>query len=122
MLPSDLAAAAGTPSNLGKVSADSGQYLDVTFSFIHSNINYVTALADADPLGVNVNVTFEEVGGLDDRELHHYLCFVPILRKHARYYVLEGNDFPTSAIPRSFPTVQNHSPTRCTIPWSTRYW
>lgn len=26
-----------------------------------------TALADADPLGVNTNVTFDEVGGLDDR-------------------------------------------------------
>ena len=26
-------------------------------------------LADADPLGVNQNVTFEEVGGLDDRKL-----------------------------------------------------
>jgi len=26
-----------------------------------------TALADADPLGVNQNVTFDEVGGLDDR-------------------------------------------------------
>ena len=25
------------------------------------------ALADADPLGVNTNVTFDEVGGLDDR-------------------------------------------------------
>ena len=25
------------------------------------------ALADADPLGVNQNVTFDEVGGLDDR-------------------------------------------------------
>jgi ATPase family AAA domain-containing protein 2 len=49
MLPSDLAAAAGTPSNLGKVGTDS-------------------ALADADPLGVNQNVTFDEVGGLDDRE------------------------------------------------------
>ncbi|KAG8935873.1 hypothetical protein FRC02_005872 [Tulasnella sp. 418] len=47
MLPSDLAAAAGTPSNLGKVGTDS-------------------ALADADPLGVNPNVTFDEVGGLDD--------------------------------------------------------
>ena len=28
-----------------------------------------SALADADPLGVNQNVTFEEVGGLDDRKL-----------------------------------------------------
>jgi len=27
-----------------------------------------TVLADADPLGVNVNVTFDEVGGLDDRK------------------------------------------------------
>ncbi|KAI8984851.1 AAA-domain-containing protein [Trametes punicea] len=45
-LPSDLAAAAGTPSNLGKVGD--------------------AALADADPLGVNQNVTFDEVGGLDD--------------------------------------------------------
>ncbi|KAH9928867.1 uncharacterized protein B0H18DRAFT_874349 [Fomitopsis serialis] len=39
-------AAAGTPSNLGKVG-------DAT-------------LADADPLAVNQNVTFDEVGGLDD--------------------------------------------------------
>ncbi|KZT13243.1 AAA-domain-containing protein [Laetiporus sulphureus 93-53] len=46
LLPSDLAAAAGTPSNLGKVGD--------------------TILADADPLGVNQNVTFDEVGGLDD--------------------------------------------------------
>ncbi|OBZ65477.1 putative AAA domain-containing protein C31G5.19 [Grifola frondosa] len=45
-LPSDLAAAAGTPSNLGKVGD--------------------AVLADADPLGVNQNVTFDEVGGLDD--------------------------------------------------------
>ncbi|THU83079.1 AAA-domain-containing protein [Dendrothele bispora CBS 962.96] len=45
LLGGDLAAA-GTPSNLGKVSDHS--------------------LADADPLGVNVNVTFDEVGGLDE--------------------------------------------------------
>ncbi|KAH8105428.1 AAA-domain-containing protein [Cristinia sonorae] len=45
LLPPDLAAA-GTPSNLGKVG-------DAT-------------LADVDPLGVNQNVTFDEVGGLDD--------------------------------------------------------
>lgn len=46
LLPGDLAAAAGTPSNLGKIGD--------------------AALADADPLGVNQNVTFDEVGGLDD--------------------------------------------------------
>ncbi|EJD00736.1 AAA-domain-containing protein [Fomitiporia mediterranea MF3/22] len=42
----DGLAAAGTPSNLGKVND--------------------AALADADPLGVNQNVTFDEIGGLDD--------------------------------------------------------
>ncbi|THH02226.1 hypothetical protein EW026_g610 [Hermanssonia centrifuga] len=46
LLPSDLAAAAGTPSNLGKIGDAS--------------------LADTDPLGVDQNVTFDEVGGLDD--------------------------------------------------------
>lgn len=35
-------------------------------SFIDASL----ALADADPLGVNQNVTFDEVGGLDDR-----MCF-----------------------------------------------
>ena len=52
----DTLAAAGTPSNLGKVSE--------------------AALADADPLGVNQNVTFDEVGGLDDRA---YTSFSPCL-------------------------------------------
>ncbi|KAI5988685.1 AAA-domain-containing protein [Pisolithus orientalis] len=47
LLPGDFAAAtAGTPSNLGKIGE--------------------AALADADPLGVNQNVTFDEIGGLDD--------------------------------------------------------
>ncbi|KAA1479104.1 AAA-domain-containing protein [Dentipellis sp. KUC8613] len=46
ILPADLAAAAGGPSNFGKVGD--------------------AALADTDPLGVNQNVTFDEVGGLDD--------------------------------------------------------
>lgn len=30
------------------------------------------ALADADPLGVNQNVTFDEVGGLDDRTFFYH--------------------------------------------------
>ncbi|KAH9950116.1 AAA-domain-containing protein [Amylocystis lapponica] len=46
LFPTDLAAAAGTPSNMGKI----GDAL----------------LADADPLGVKQSVTFDEVGGLDD--------------------------------------------------------
>ena len=32
---------------------------------------FYVALADADPLGVNTNVTFDEVGGLDDRKFTH---------------------------------------------------
>ena len=47
----DLAAAAasgGGPSNFGKVGD--------------------AALADADPLGVNTSVTFDDVGGLDERK------------------------------------------------------
>lgn len=31
--------------------------------------DFFLVLADVDPLGVNQNVTFDEVGGLDDREL-----------------------------------------------------
>lgn len=46
LFPTDLAAAAGTPSNFGKVGD--------------------AALADTDPLGVNQNVSFDEVGGLDE--------------------------------------------------------
>ncbi|KAG8776517.1 hypothetical protein FRC12_000861 [Ceratobasidium sp. 428] len=46
MVAGDLAAS-GAPSNLGKVGADS-------------------ALADADPLGTKQDVTFDQVGGLDD--------------------------------------------------------
>ncbi|OJT10605.1 hypothetical protein TRAPUB_12904 [Trametes pubescens] len=59
-LPSDLAAAAGTPSNLGKVGD--------------------AVLADADPLGVNQNVTFDEVGGLDDHiNLLKEMTLLPLL-------------------------------------------
>lgn len=43
-----------------------------SFTVFHSlcysaNVDSFVALADADPLGVNQNVTFDEVGGLDDR-------------------------------------------------------
>ncbi|KAG6374992.1 AAA-domain-containing protein [Boletus reticuloceps] len=48
VLPGELAAVAGTPSNLGKIGD--------------------SVLADTDPLGVNQNVTFDEVGGLDERK------------------------------------------------------
>ncbi len=63
----DMAAAAGGPANFGKISKDSG-----TFSYwlLSSNVmiktGYLTALADTDPLGPNVSVTFDQVGGLDE--------------------------------------------------------
>lgn len=57
MFAGDLAAG-GTPSNLGKIGD--------------------SALADADPLGVNTNVTFDEVGGLDDRK-YQFLFLLHIL-------------------------------------------
>jgi len=60
---------------------------------------YAAALADADPLGVNQNVTFDEVGGLDDRTFH-FLCLSSsadgISVRHPR---AEGDDTATSAIP-----------------------
>ncbi|KAF8189666.1 hypothetical protein BJ912DRAFT_1103927 [Pholiota molesta] len=71
MLGGDLAAG-GTPSNLGKIGD--------------------SVLADADPLGVNQNVTFDEVGGLDD---------LTILSLD-RYSRVEGNDSSSFVIPRVF--------------------
>ena len=44
-----------------------------------ADASYLTplpALADTDPLGVNQNVTFEEVGGLDDCMLPNHSSFV----------------------------------------------
>ena len=43
----------------------------IVLVFLPSNHRLIShsVLADADPLGVNQNVTFEEVGGLDDRKL-----------------------------------------------------
>lgn len=67
MLSGDFAAAAaGTPSNLGKIG-EAGELSNI-LAFFSRSIS-CSALADADPLGVNQNVTFDEVGGLDDREL-----------------------------------------------------
>jgi hypothetical protein len=65
MLPGDLAAAAGTPSNLGKIG-DASEHFVSAMPYAKLSTFFV-ALADADPLGVNTNVTFDEVGGLDDR-------------------------------------------------------
>lgn len=65
LFPPDLAAA-GTPSNMGKVGDTSTFSPSCTWLYPLKR-PYLLALADVDPLGVNQNVTFDEVGGLDDR-------------------------------------------------------
>lgn len=65
MVAGDLAAS-GAPSNLGKVNADSGMFCPaISCPWLTSGV----ALADADPLGTKQNVTFDQVGGLDEREI-----------------------------------------------------
>lgn len=68
MMPGDLAAA-GTPSNLGKIGDSGENKRPCSFAGLGTDTkNGNIALADADPLGVNQNVTFDEVGGLEDRQ------------------------------------------------------
>jgi hypothetical protein len=63
------------------------------------------ALADADPLGVNQNVTFDEVGGLDDRQCL-LPCSCPFLLKFLfRHSFVEGDDSPSPPVSRSLPTI-----------------
>lgn len=65
----------GTPSNLGKVG-EASECLDRSQHRVCALTMCISkALADADPLGVNSNVTFESVGGLDDRML---LCYCEV--------------------------------------------
>ena len=73
MMPGDLAAG-GTPSNLGKIG-NAGKFPFEFSNSPRSLMAFYVALADADPLGVNTNVTFDEVGGLDDRKLTHLSTF-----------------------------------------------
>lgn len=39
--------------------------ISTIYAYVHQHLK---ALADADPLGLNPNITFDSVGGLDDRE------------------------------------------------------
>jgi hypothetical protein len=59
--------------------------------------NLLVALADADPLGVSQNVTFDEVGGLDDRSscVRVSQIFTDSL---GRYQLAQGNDSPPIAL------------------------
>ena len=86
MMPGDLAAG-GTPSNLGKIGNAGKVSFELSFCHRHRQQIFV-ALADADPLGVNTNVTFDEVGGLDDRKHTHFsiLLFIK-LNVHLQTYI-----------------------------------
>ena len=66
LFPGDLAGAAGTPSNLGKVgdACESFYILSSNNTSAKSSV----ALADVDPLGVNHNISFDDVGGLEERK------------------------------------------------------
>jgi hypothetical protein len=56
MLPGDLAAAAGTPSNLVGDACEIHNCLSIVLNPTDAR-SVVLALADADPLGVRTNVT-----------------------------------------------------------------
>ena len=56
----------GTPANLGK-------YIPKSSNYMHT-ITLTLELADADPLGVDQNIDFSAVGGLDDCMHFHECC------------------------------------------------
>ena len=53
-------------------------------------------------MGVNTNVTFDEVGGLDDRK-HTHLLILHFIKPNVlfRHTFIERNDPPPPLIPRS---------------------
>jgi hypothetical protein len=66
---------------------------------------FLPALADADPLGVNTNVTFDEVGGLDDRTCVSHISFWAVPNIVSRYTFSQGDDSAAAPLPRGFPTL-----------------
>jgi hypothetical protein len=90
------------------------------FALVTDGIFFV-ALADADPLGVNTNVTFDEVGGLDDRKLAHLLILY-IMKPNVffRHPFIERDDPPPPLIPRSLPAIQCHPSSRSALSRSPR--
>ena len=91
---------AGVPSNLGKVTD--------------------AALADADALGVNQNVTFDEVGGLMNAS-HFFTIYISfILTITIRHRLIEGDNSPPSPIPGSLPLLQSRVSRRCVFPPTAR--
>lgn len=64
------------PSNLGKVGD--------------------AAFADADPLGVNTKISFDSVGGLDERK--YYFLDKESTEEYLRCTAIKGNGFPPSPL------------------------
>jgi ATPase family AAA domain-containing protein 2 len=56
----------GTPANLGKYTPKSSKF--------RRTMTLILELADADPLGVDQNIDFSAVGGLDDCSHFHECC------------------------------------------------
>jgi hypothetical protein len=55
--------------NFGRVNPKSCMWFNCELPSLPAADRILLATADADPLGVDVNVTFDRVGGLDNREL-----------------------------------------------------
>jgi hypothetical protein len=66
-------------------------------------------------------VTFDEVGGLDDRTylpcLHFTFNLIFVISRHP---FPRGDDSPPTFVPRSFPALQCYATPRSTVPWSPR--
>ena len=117
---------AGADAGGGLFAAGGGGLLPdgLAVAIAASNLGEITdaALADADPLGVNQNLTFDEVGGL--MNANHFLTIYVslILTITIRHQLIEGDDSPSPPIPGSFPALQSRTSTGCIISRSARNW
>jgi hypothetical protein len=65
-------------------------------------------MADADPLGVDMNVTFDDVGGLDNRTSFSPYTQLLIARVY-RYQPVERDGSITTALPRALPAIWDNT-------------
>lgn len=86
-----------------------------------NSIVYTSALADVDPVGVNPNVTFDEVGGLDERKSCN--CY-PYSRLDTegtfRHKLFERDDRPPTSLSRTIPAFWSYATSWFLVPLTTR--
>ena len=72
---------------------------------------------DVDPVGVNLNVMFDEVGGLD-RGMSWDCCLSTGLdTEHTfRHQLIEGDDYSTTSLPRIIPMLWSYTTSWCLVP------